>query len=128
MNRNSIYYAVFIISFLLFPTVQDYIRPNYDGGNGVIVYLLGIAPNFLPGVGLPALLYVVIPEVTRPESSLFENRLYWSVVISLLGLIGNEFVTIFVPGRGVFDWNDILWTIIGAGVFVLIHNKLNKTV
>ncbi|MEC8047644.1 MAG: hypothetical protein VX149_09050, partial [Pseudomonadota bacterium] len=79
MNRNSIYYAAFIISFLLFPTVQDYIRPNYHGGNGVIDYLLGIAPNFLPGVGLPALLYVVIPEVTRPESSLFENRLYWSV-------------------------------------------------
>ena len=128
MNRNSIYYAVFIISFLLFPTVQDYIRPNYDGGNEVIVYLLGIAPNFLPGVGLPALLYVVIPEVTRPESSLFENRLYWSVVISLLGLIGNEFVTIFAPGRGVFDWNDILWTVIGAGLFVLIHNKVNKTV
>ena len=128
MNRNSIYYAVFIISFLLFPIVQDYIRPNYDGGNGVIVYLLGIAPNFLPGVGLPALLYVVVPEVTRPESSLFENRLYWSVVISLLGLIGNEFVIIFAPGRGVFDWNDILWTIIGAGLFILIHNKLNKTV
>ena len=101
---------------------------NYDGGNGVIVYLLGIAPNFLPGVGLPALLYVVIPEVTKPQSSLFENRLYWSVGISLLGLIGNEFVTIFAPVRGVFDWNDILWTIIGAGLFVLIHNKLNKTV
>ena len=82
----------------------------------------------MPGVGLPALLYVVIPEVTRPESSLFENRLYWSVVISLLGLIGNEFVTIFAPRRGAFDWNDILWTIIGAGLFVLIHNKLNKTV
>ena len=128
MNRNSIYYAVFIISFLLFPTVQDYIRPNYDGGNGVIVYLLGIAPNFLPGVGLPALLYVVIPEVTRPESSLFENRLYWYVVISLLGLIGNELITIFAPERGVIDWNDILWTVIGAGLFVLIHNKVSKTV
>ena len=128
MNRNSTYYAVFIISFLLFPTVQDYIRPNYDGGNEVIVYLLGIAPNFLPGVGLPALLYVVIPEVTRPESSLFENRLYWSVVISLLGLIGNEFITIFAPGRGVFDWNDILWTIIGVGLFTLTVKKFSKKV
>ena len=61
MNRNSIYYAVFIISFCFFLS-KDYIRPNYDGGNEVIVYLLGIAPNFLPGVGLPALLYVVIPS------------------------------------------------------------------
>ena len=125
MNRNSIYYAVFIISFLLFPTVQDYIRPNYDGDNGVIVYLLGIAPNFLPGVGLPALLYVVIPEVFKSHTSLFRNRLYWSIAISITGLVGNEFVTLFTPGQGVFDWNDIVWTIIGAGMFVAIHRAIN---
>ena len=45
----------------------------------IIIYLLGVAPNFLPGIGLPALLYVVIPEVSKPNSSLFKNRLYWSV-------------------------------------------------
>ncbi len=59
---------VFGVSFLLFPVVQDYIRPNYDGSNELIVYLLGVAPNFLPGIGLPALLYVVIPEVFNPNN------------------------------------------------------------
>jgi hypothetical protein len=124
MNRKFVYYIIFAISFLLFSIVQDYIRPNYDGANGIIIYLLGVAPNFLPGIGLPALLYVVIPEVSKPNSSLFKNRLYWSVGISISGLIANEFITIFTPGRGVFDWNDILWTIIGAGLFILIHRKL----
>ena len=124
MNRKFIYYIIFAICFLLFSIVQDYIRPNYDGANGIIIYLLGVAPNFLPGIGLPALLYVVIPEVSKPNSSLFKNRLYWSVGISISGLIANEFITIFTPGRGVFDWNDILWTIIGAGLFTLIHRKL----
>ena len=124
MNRKFVYYIIFALSFLLFSIVQDYIRPNYDGANGIIIYLLGVAPNFLPVIGLPALLYVVIPEVAKPNTSLLKNRLYWSVGISISGLIANEFITIFTPGRGVFDWNDILLTIIGTGLFILIHRKL----
>ena len=127
MKNKYVYYIIFIVSFLLFPIVQDYIRPNYDGANEVLIYLLGVAPNFLPGIGLPALLCVVIPELSKPNSSLFKHRLYWSVGISISGLIANEFITIFTPGRGVFDWNDILWTLIGAGFFVLIYKRLNRT-
>ena len=127
MDRNVAYYFVFAISFLLFPIVQNYIRPNYEGDNELVVYFLGVAPNFLPGVGLPALLYVVIPEVFKSHTSLFRNRLYWSVAISITGLVGNEFVTLFTPGQGVFDWNDIVWTIIGAGMFVAIHRAINKS-
>ena len=127
MDRNVAYYFVFAISFLLFPIVQNYIRPNYEGDNELVVYFLGVAPNFLPGVGLPALLYVVIPEVFKSHTSLFRNRLYWSVAISITGLVGNEFVTLFTPGQGVFDWNDIVWTIIAAGLFVAIHRAINKS-
>ena len=127
MDRNVAYYFVFAISFLLFPIVQNYIRPNYEGDNELVVYFLGVAPNFLPGVGLPALLYVVIPEVFKSHTSLFRNRLYWSVAISITGLVGNEFVTLFTPGQGVFDWNDIVWAIIGAGMFVAIHRAINKS-
>ena len=25
----------------------------------------------------------------------------------MIGLIGNEFITIYTPGRGVFDWNGL---------------------
>ena len=74
------------------------------------------------------LCYIVIPELSKPNSSLFKNRLYWSVGISISGLIANEFITIFTPGRGVFDWNDVLWTLIGAGFFVLIYKRLNRTI
>ena len=38
----------------------------------------------------------------------------------MIGLIGNEFITIYTPGRGVFDWNDIVW-IIGGIVFYFPH-------
>ena len=44
----------------------------------------------------------------------------------MFGLIFNEFITIFTPGRGVFDWNDIVWTLMGGGVFLIIHRKINQ--
>ena len=43
----------------------------------------------------------------------------------MFGLICNEFMTIFTPGRGIFDWNDIVWTLMGGGVFLIIHRKIN---
>jgi uncharacterized membrane protein len=65
--------------------------------------------------------YVTIPEIFKPNTSVYRNRLKWSIIISMIGLIGNEFITIYTPGRGVFDWNDIVWTIIGGIVFYLLH-------
>ena len=46
----------------------------------------------------------------------------------MFGLICNEFITIFTPGRGAFDWNDIVWTLMGGGVFLIIHRKINEVV
>ena len=100
MNRKSIYYIIFAISFLLFSIVQDYIRPNYDDANGIIIYLLELK-NFLPGIGLPALLYEVITYLNLIHLYLKIDSID-SVGISISGLITNEFITIFTPGKGVF--------------------------
>ena len=62
VNKKYYYYIIFGITFFLFSIVQDNIRPNYDGGNSLIIYFLGVIPNFLPGIGLPSLFYVVIPD------------------------------------------------------------------
>ena len=45
MNRKYFYYLVFGVSSLTFGLVQDYIRPNYEGGNDVIIYFLGVIPE-----------------------------------------------------------------------------------
>ena len=114
-----------VFTFILFNLVQENIRPNYTKGNALIIYFLGVIPNFLPGIGLPSFFYVIIPEVFKPKSFIFKERLKFSIYISMFGLICNEFITIFTPGRGVFDWNDIVWTLMGGGVFLIIHRKIN---
>ena len=124
MIRKYSYCIVFGLSFLSFGLVQDYIRPNYEGGNSLIIYFLGVIPNFFPGIGLPSIFYVTIPEIFKPNTSIYRNRLKWSIIISMIGLIGNEFITIYTPGRGVFDWNDIVWTIIGGIVFYFLHRRI----
>ena len=121
MIRKYSYYIVFGLSFLTFGLFQDYIRPNYEGGNDLIIYFLGVIPNFLPGIGLPSIIYVIIPEIFKSNTSIYRNRLKWSIIISMIGLIGNEFITIYTPGRGVFDRNDVVWTIIGGIVFYFLH-------
>ena len=128
MTRKYLYYIIFGFTFILFNIVQENIRPNYEGGNNLIIYFLGVIPNFLPGIGLPSLFYVTIPEVFKPNSSFYKERLKLSIYISMFGLICNEFITIFTPGRGIFDWNDIVWTLMGGGLFLIIHRKINEVV
>ena len=124
VNKKYYYYIIFGITFSLFSLVQENIRPNYNGENRLIIYILGVLPNFLPGIGLSSLFYVIIPEVFKPNTFIFKKRLKWSVIISMSGLVLNEVITIFTPGIGVFDWNDILWTLIGGGLFLTFHRKL----
>ena len=125
-RKKYLYYLLFGITFLSFNLVQDFIRPNYNGEHRGIIYFLGIAPNFLPAIGLPALFYVIIPELFSRGSFIRKNTLGFSIGIAMVGLIGNEFITIYTPGRGVFDWNDILWTLIGGLIFIVIHTLVEK--
>ena len=120
-TSKSIYYwfTIFAISFIVYQQVQDNIRPNYTGGNLTIIYLLGIAPNFFPSIGIPALFVVLFPQMKLTSKWLNEKKHITTNIISLTGLISWEFFQI-ITTRGHFDWNDILWTLIGAFVFQLI--------
>ena len=118
---KSVYYwfALFALCFIAYQQVQDNIRPVYNGGNPTIKYLLGIAPNFFPAIGIPALFVVLIPQMKQTNKWLNEQLHITANLISLAGLLSWEFLQITTT-RGHFDWNDILWTFIGAFVFQLI--------
>ncbi len=106
---------------MVFNQIQDNIRPNYNGDSSVIKYLLGVAPNFFPAIGIPALFVLLIPYVLKKNYSgtwLYKKRHLSANLISVIGLIGWEFIQ--VAGKLRFDWNDILWTLIAAFLFHFI--------
>ena len=113
------WFALFALCFITYQQVQDNIRPAYAYGNLTIKYLLGIAPNFFSSIGIPSLFIVIIPPMKLTNKWLNEKKHITANLISLAGLITWEFLQTLTT-RGYFDWNDILWTLIGAFVFQLI--------
>lgn len=124
MRSKPAYYrfSIFALPFISYQLVQDNIRPNYQGDNLIIKYLLGIAPNFFPSIGIPALFVILIPELAKKNKTttwLNDKRHITANAVSLIGLLSWEFLQVTTT-RGNFDWNDVLWTINGALIFQLI--------
>ena len=115
------WFLIFALCFTAFNQIQDNFRPNYSGDNSIIKYLLGVAPNFFPAIGIPALFVLTIPYVFKKKNSdnwFFKKRHLSSNLISVIGLVGWEFAQ--MSGKLRFDWNDILWTFIGSLLFQVI--------
>lgn len=123
-SSQTLYYwfAVFALCFIAYQQVQDTIRPGYTGGDPVVQYALGVAPNFFPAIGIPALFFVLIPMAFRNSEKrtwTSSQRHITANLASLVGLLGWEFLQPMTR-RGHFDWHDVLWTLIGAVVFHLM--------
>ncbi len=115
------WFLIFALCFTAFNQIQDNIRPNYSGDNSIIKYLLGVAPNFFPAIGIPALFIMVIPLILKKKNSetwIYKKRHLSANLFSVIGLVGWEFAQL--SGKLIFDWNDILWTLIGALSFHFI--------
>ena len=124
-KKEYFWLTLFAICFLAFQLIQDNIRPAYSGDNSLIKYVLGVAPNFFPSIGIPALFVVIIPLFNpkkRRNKWLNENLHLTANAISQTGLLSWEFIQISTK-NGRFDWNDILWTVIGGIFFHLIWIK-----
>ena len=115
------WFLIFVLCFTAFNQIQDNIRPNYSGDNSIIKYFLGVAPNFFPAIGIPAVFVMVIPLVLKKKNSetwIYKKRHLSANLFSVIGLVGWEFAQF--SGKLRFDWNDILWTFIGALLFHFI--------
>jgi len=115
------WFLIFAICFTAFNQIQDNIRPQYSGNSSVIKYLLGVAPNFFPAIGIPALFVVLIPYIFKNKNSnswFYDKKHLSANLMSILGLVSWEFIQL--SGKLKFDWHDILWTFLGAFLFHLI--------
>ncbi len=120
--KNEYLYAlIFALCFAGFQYLEEVIRIDYNNQNNFFTYLLGIIPNFLPAIGMPSIFVVIIKELKEKSTNPFflKKKHILAILISQIGLIAWEFQQILAP-NGTFDWNDILWTIIGGGIFYLI--------
>ncbi len=113
------WFGIFACCFMAYQHIQDNLRPNYSGGDATVVYLLGVAPNFFPAIGIPALFLVILAQF-RPSLKWFNERAHLMAnLVSLSGLVAWEFIQA-TSTKLLFDWNDVLWTFIGAFIFQLI--------
>ncbi len=122
LKTEYYWFVLFAATFIVYQLVQDYWRPGYKGDNTLIKYLLGIAPNFFPAIGIPALFVLIIPELGKKNNAskwLTTHRHLSANIVSLVCLLAWEFMQISTA-RGRFDWNDVLWTFIGAAFFHII--------
>lgn len=120
--KNEYLYAlIFALCFAGFQYLEEVIRIDYNNQNNFFTYLLGIIPNFLPAIGMPSIFVLIIKELKEKSTNPFflKKKHILAILISQIGLIAWEFQQILAP-NGTFDWNDILWTIIGGGIFYLI--------
>jgi hypothetical protein len=118
-SKTYFWLTVFAVCFISYQQISDNIRPEYNGDNYIIKYLLGIAPNFFPAIGIPSLFVVLIPQLKINGEWMNEKKHLIANIISTTGLITWEFIQTYSTKLH-FDWNDILWTFIGASVFQLL--------
>jgi hypothetical protein len=127
LKTTHFWFLIFAMCFFVYQQIQDNLRPFYDGGNTIVVYLLGVAPNFFPAIGIPALFVISLPYLFKNKSEqnwIIENRHFVANLISIIGLVGWEFIQQF--GKLHFDWHYVLWTFIGAACFQFIWTLTPK--
>ena len=120
-KNEYLHILIFALCFAGFQYLEEVIRIDYNNQNKFFTYLLGVIPNFLPAIGMPCIFVVIIKELKGKSTNTFflKKKYILAILISQIGLISWEFQQILAP-NGTFDWNDILWTIIGGGIFYLI--------
>ncbi len=123
-KNNTVYFwfAVFAICFVCFQFISYYIRPHYVGQHVCIKYLLGVAPNFFPAIGIPALILAILMQNKKLEkvSKVYNYRNVIAVSISTIGLVCWEIIQ-SNSKKLVFDVNDIVWTFIGSLIFLMLY-------
>lgn len=102
--------------------VSEWIRPVYGKGDGIIPFLLGVAPSFMAAALVIPFANLMFLENTDKQPALKERHwFYVGLVISQIGLIGWEFMQL--TGKLYFDWNDIAAIFLGGGTAILIFEK-----
>lgn len=124
--KMSIWIALALVGLGTHEIIDELIRPRYGVGEGLLPYILGIAPNFLAaGLIFPfSILTIRDSYADRKGSILHLNKWFWlGVAVSQIALIAWEFIQL--SGNLVFDPDDIIATLLG-GLFAVVVYYLTR--
>lgn len=127
MNNYGIYRLPMIVSvlgILLFGFVKFYLRTLHFT-NGFIKFLLGIYPNFIAGLIIPMLFLFKYQSIPLNKVKSFDIKIKLIVLISTSFLIFEEFRPTFASSK-TFDYWDIIFSVIGSLLFLLIYQKIKN--
>jgi len=82
------------------------------GSEGLFPTFLAVAPNILPAVALPFLVFI------RPKTVTFHEFMQTAALMAAM-LMAYEVAQIMMPSR-TFDWRDLLATAIGSLMAILL--------
>lgn len=109
--------ALVAVASLAAALVKFVVRPQAYAVQHPLAPMLGPAPDFLTGVGLPFVWIVFQTRLTWPiRTPPFASNCFWSCVI----LTNNEVWQTRDPSRS-FDVLDLVMAFAGAGTAYLIH-------
>ncbi len=107
-------------------SVQYIVRPNLHSHIDAINYFLGVAPNFLAGIYVPACYTFLMPYILErnAQQRIFDPLYYRfsACIFALSGVLGWEYIQQFTH-KFFFDPHDIIWTFLGISCYWLITQR-----
>jgi hypothetical protein len=116
MQKKELYYKLFFI-FLIITSAMSTIYRSYVYSNSINDCALA---DIFPNVGAVITASFLFMGQAKYEEYKDELRV---ILVSVLGFILYEFIQIIFP-ISTFDWKDIVGTIIGGIITILIHKFL----
>lgn len=105
-------------------TLVQWLRQQHLQHDPLVAYLIGVAPNFASAIAITfVLLGAWTDQTSTADRRDIRFRFHISAAISGAGLIGWECVQMFSRTL-VFDWQDVLATLAGIVVSVLLFGAV----
>ena len=124
----KIWLVVYLLGELMCRSIQYEIRPHAQHNPAWVVYLLGVAPNFFGAISAPSIIVFLLHFYDLKKHGRIgdlDDYLKKAVLISVSGIVMWEAAQP-LTGKYYFDPQDILWTFIGAGVFIALALTLKR--
>lgn len=123
-NLYQLPILITIAGVLIFAIVKFYLR-ELNIQNDLILFLLGIYPNFLAGLMIPMLFLSNYQKLSSDKVKSFDLKIKFIMLATLIFLIFEEYRPTFGSSK-IFDYWDIIFSGVGLILFFIVYKKLKN--